>query len=119
MGGQCGICKTNTPTMLNHYFAYFGGLRSIEEHPVEHDFLNTDVSLGSVASVIHLSNLESTKGTEVYLLVHKASNSWLHSNTTAVASDSLSSLDMKSIVMSLCLHLNLEDKVLLRVGILL
>jgi len=77
-----------------------GGLRSIEEQPVEHESLTTDVITGGKACVIHLGNLESAKGTEVDSSVLEVSNSWFHSNTKAVALDSLSSLDRVTIVMS-------------------
>ncbi|KAK4737550.1 hypothetical protein R3W88_001247 [Solanum pinnatisectum] len=87
------------------------GLRSIEEQPVEHEGLTTDVITGGVTCVIHLGNLESAKGTRVDLSVLKVSNSWFHSNTKAVALDSPSSLDRFTIVMSRWLHSNLEDKV--------
>ncbi|KAH0781188.1 hypothetical protein KY290_000786 [Solanum tuberosum] len=87
------------------------GLRSIEEQPVEHEGPTTDVITGGVACVIHLGNLESSKGTGVDLSVLKVSNSWFHSNTKAVDLDSPSSLDRFAIVMSRWLHSNLEDKV--------
>ncbi|KAH0636592.1 hypothetical protein KY289_036507 [Solanum tuberosum] len=87
------------------------GLRSIEEQPMEHEGPTTDVITGGVACVIHLGNLESSKGTGVDLSVLKVSNSWFHSNTKAVALDSPSSLDRFAIVMSRWLHSNLEDKV--------
>uniref|UniRef100_M1ATF9 Uncharacterized protein n=1 Tax=Solanum tuberosum TaxID=4113 RepID=M1ATF9_SOLTU len=75
------------------------GLRNIEEQPVEHEGLTTDVITGGVACVIHLGNLESAKGTGVDLSVLKVSNSWFHSNTKAVALDSPSSLDRFTIVL--------------------
>uniref|UniRef100_M0ZKN9 Cell differentiation protein rcd1 n=1 Tax=Solanum tuberosum TaxID=4113 RepID=M0ZKN9_SOLTU len=75
------------------------GLKSIEEQPVEHEGLTTDVITG-VACVIHLGNLEFAKGTGVDLSVLKVSNSWFHSNTKTVALDSPSSLNRFTIVMS-------------------
>ncbi|KAG5573838.1 hypothetical protein H5410_063604 [Solanum commersonii] len=62
VSGQCGVCKTNTTTILKPNFDFFGGLRSIEEQPVEHESLITDVITGGVACAI--GNLESAKGTE-------------------------------------------------------
>ncbi|WMV25974.1 hypothetical protein MTR67_019359 [Solanum verrucosum] len=87
------------------------GLRSIEEKPVEHEGPTTNVITRGVACVIHLGNLESAKGTGVDLSLLKVRNSWFHSNTKAVALDSPLSLDRFAIVMSRCLHSNLEDKV--------
>ncbi|KAH0744980.1 hypothetical protein KY290_032973 [Solanum tuberosum] len=80
-------------------FCFIAGLKSIEEQPVEHEGLTTDVITG-VACVIHLGNLESAKGTGVDLSVLKVSNSWFHSNTKTVALDSPSSLNRFTIVMS-------------------
>ncbi|XP_059285113.1 uncharacterized protein LOC132038464 [Lycium ferocissimum] len=71
-----------------------------------------EVTVGVVASVIHVGSLESAKATEIDLSVFKVDSSWFYLHTRATTLDKHPSLDKITMLMSVWLYSNHEDKVL-------
>lgn len=65
------------------------------------------VIFSGLSNVIHHTNLEAAKDTEIDVLVLKVGSSWFHLHTKAVALNKYTSLDKFGIVLSLWLHSNL------------